>query len=118
MKLARTWIFSAILAVTLLATVPAMADPPPAHNPNTSVFTFNCSRGSQTRTFQAIAILQSASIAGQLLDGNGVVMFTHIEFNGQVVFDVPGQAGRPDLWSCTIEEAPGAVVVVMLTPRR
>jgi hypothetical protein len=117
MKSVRTWIFSAIVAVTLLASVPAMADPPPSSNPNTSVFTFDCRRGSETRTFQAIAILQSASIAGQLLDGNGVIVFTHIEFNGQVVFDVPGQAGRSDLWSCTIAEAP-AVVIALLTPRR
>ena len=70
MRLVRTGIVSAIVAVTLLASVPAMADPPPSHNPNTSVFTFACSRGSATRTFQAIAILQSASIAGQLLNGN------------------------------------------------
>jgi hypothetical protein len=118
MRLVRTGIVSAIVAVTLLAGVPAMADPPPSHNPNTSVFTFACSRGSETRTFQAIAILQSASIAGQLLDGRGVIVFTHIEFNGQVVFDVPGQAGRSDLWSCTIAEAPGAVVIALLTPRR
>jgi hypothetical protein len=117
MKMVRTAIFSAIVAMTFLATVPAMADPPPS-NPNTSVFTFDCSRGSETRTFQAIGILQSASIAGQLLEGNGVIVFTHIESNGQVVFDVPGQAGRPDLWSCTITEPPGAVVVALLTPRR
>jgi hypothetical protein len=74
MKFVRRGIFSAIVAVTLLASVPAMADPPPSFNPNTSVFTFDCSRGSETRTFQAIAILQSASIAGQLLDGNGVIV--------------------------------------------
>ena len=118
MNLVRRGIYSAIVAVTLLASAPAIADPPPSSNPNTSVFTFDCSRGSATRTFQAIAILQSASIAGQLLDGHGVIVFTHIEFNGQVVFDVPGQAGRSDLWSCTIAEAPGAVVVALLTPRR
>jgi hypothetical protein len=118
MRLVRPGILTAIIAVTLLASVPAMADPPPSHNPNTSVFTFDCSRGSETRGFQAIAILQSASIAGQLLDGKGVIVFVHIEFNGQVVFDVPGQSGRSDLWSCTIAEAPGAVVVVLLTPRR
>jgi hypothetical protein len=117
MRLVRRGIFSAIVAVTLLASVPAMGDPPPSSNPNTSVFTFDCSRGSATMTFQAIAILQSASIAGQLLDGHGVIVFTHLEFDGQVIFDVPGQAGRSDLWSCTIAEAPGAIVVAFLTPR-
>jgi hypothetical protein len=118
MKLMRAGIFSAIVALTLFASVPAMADPPPASNPNTSVFTFDCRRGSETRMFQAIAIFQSAAIAGQLLDGNSVIVFTHIEDDGQVVFDVPGQRGRPDLWTCTIEGAPGAVVIARLTPRR
>ena len=117
MKSVRTGIFAAIVAVTLLASVPAMADPPPS-NPNTNVFTFDCRRGSEARTFQAVGILQNAAVAGQLLDGHGVIVFTHIEFDGQVVFDAPGQAGRPDLWSCTIAEAPGASVVAKLTPRR
>jgi hypothetical protein len=63
--------------------------------------------------------VHDGGIDAQLLVGNGVIVFTHIDFNGQVVFDVPGQAGRPDLWSCTIAEAPGAVVVAaLLTPRR
>jgi hypothetical protein len=116
MRLLRIGIFSAILATTLLASVPAMADPPPT-NPNLSVFTFGCSRGSETQNFQAAGILQSAQIAGQRLDGHGVVIFTRIEIDGQVVFDIPGQAGRPDLWSCTIAEFPGAIVDVLLTPR-
>jgi hypothetical protein len=116
MKLVRIGVFSAILATTLLATVPAMADPPPT-NPNGNVFTFDCGRGSETQTFQAIGIFQSAQIAGQRLDGQGVVIFTHAEVNGQVVFDIPGQAGRPDLWTCTIAEAPGLIVDVLLTPR-
>jgi hypothetical protein len=116
-KLARTMIFSAIVAVTLLASVPSMADPPPS-NPNRIVLTFDCTRGSETQAFQAVGILQSLAVAGQRLDGTGVIVFTHIEFNGQVVFDVPGQAGRPDLWSCTIAEVPGVVIVARLTPRR
>jgi hypothetical protein len=52
------------------------------------------------------------------LDGTGAIVFTHIEIDGQVVFDVLGQAGRSDLWSCTIAEVPGAVVEAVLTPRR
>ena len=94
-----------------------MADPPPS-NPNTSVLTFICSRGSETQTFQAVGILQSLQVAGQRLDGTGVIVFTHIEIDGQVIFDVPGQAGRSDLWSCTVAEIPGAVFVVLSTPRR
>ena len=117
MKLLRTGILSAIVAVTLLASAPAMADPPPS-NPNANVLTFNCSRGSETRTFQAVGILQSLSVVGQRLDGTGVIVFTHLEIDGQVIFDVPGQAGRSDLWSCTIAEIPGAMVVVLSTPRR
>jgi len=117
MKVLRTGILSAIVAVTALASVPAMADPPPS-NPNTSVLTFTCSRGSETQTVQAVGILQSLQVAGQRLDGTGVIVFTHIEIDGQVIFDVPGQAGRSDLWSCTVAEIPGAVFVVLLTPRR
>jgi hypothetical protein len=117
MRLLRLGTILAIVAVPLLAGAPAMADPPP-NNPNTSIFTFDCSRGSETQIFQAIGILQSAQIAGQRLDGHGVIVFSHIEVNGQVVFDVPGQAGRPDLWSCTISEASGVIVNAFLTPRR
>ena len=116
MRLLRLGIILAIVAVPLLASSPAMADPP-STNPNISIFTFDCSRGSETQTFQAIAILQSASIAGQRLDGTGVAIFMHVEVNGQVVYDVPGQAGRSDLWSCTIAELPGVVADMLLTPR-
>ena len=116
MRLARIGTILVIVAVPLLASAPAMADPPPV-NPNTSVFTFDCSRGSETQTFQAVGILQSAQIAGQRLDGHGVIVFTHIEINGQVVFDIPGQAGRSDLWSCAIVEVPGASSDALLTPR-
>ena len=117
MRLVRRGVFSAVVAVTLLASVPAMADPPPS-NPNTNVFTFACTRGSETRNFQAVGILQSAAIAGHLLDGTGTVIFTHLEIDGQVIFDVPGQSGRSDIWSCTIAEVPGSLVNVKLTPRR
>ncbi len=117
MKLLRTGILSAIVAVTLLASAPAMADPPPS-NPNANVLTFDCSRGSERQIFQAVGILQNLAVVGQRLDGTGVIVFRHIEVDGQVIFDVPGQAGRSDLWSCTIAEAPGVVVVALLTPRR
>ena len=117
MKLLRSGILSAIVAVTLLASAPAMADPPPS-NPNANVLTFDCSRGSETQIFQAVGILQNLAVVGQRLDGTGVIVFRHIEVDGQVIFDVPGQAGRSDLWSCTIAEAPGVVVVALLTPRR
>jgi hypothetical protein len=115
MKLVRTVIVSAIVAVMVMASVPAMADPPPA-NPNRSVLTFDCRRGAGTQTFQAVGILQSLQVAGQRSDGTGVIVFTHIEIDGQVIFDVPGQSGRGDLWSCTIAEIPGAVIVARLTP--
>jgi hypothetical protein len=116
LKLARIAAISLIVATTLVAAAPAMADPPPT-NPNGNVLTFDCSRGAETQHFQAIGILQSLQISGQRLDGHGVIVFTHIEVNGQVVFDVPGQAGRSDLWSCTISEAPGVLVDAFLTPR-
>jgi hypothetical protein len=118
MKLLRIGTLLAVVALPLLASAPALADPPPT-NPNISILTFGCSRGSETQTFQAVGILQSLQIAGQRLDGHGVVIFTHIEDNGQVVFDIPGQSGRSDLWSCTVAElGPEVVFDVLLTPRR
>lgn len=82
---------------------PALADPPPEQNPNAGVFTLHCTRGAEAQTLETISIVQSAAIALQLLDGTGVIMYTHVEVNGQVVYDRPGQAGRTDLWTCTIE---------------
>jgi hypothetical protein len=116
MKLVRRGIFSSVLAVTLLGSVPAMAEPP-LSNPNASSYTFDCSRGSETLTFQAVSIVQSAALSLQLSDGNGVITFMHVEVNGQVVFDIPGQAGRSDLWSCTSPEFPGVVADMLVTPR-
>ena len=117
MKLLRIGTLLAIVAVSLLAGTPALADPPPS-NPNIDVFTFTCIRGSETQTFQAVGIAQSAQIAGQRLDGKGVIVFVRLEVNGQVLFEVPGQAGRSDVWSCSIAEKPGWVVNAFLTPRR
>jgi hypothetical protein len=106
-----------LLALAAVTASPAMADPP-ATNKNTSVFTFSCTRGStEAITFQAVGIAQSLQIAGQLLDGTAVVVFVRIVFNGQVVFEVPGQLDRPDLWSCTVAEVPGATFLVFFTPR-
>jgi hypothetical protein len=45
-------------------------------------------------------------------------VIVHIEeANGQVFFDVPGQADRSDLWTCTVREFPGGLAKVFLTPR-
>jgi hypothetical protein len=107
----------AVVSVSLLSSAPALADPPPEHNPNTVVWTFHCSRGGETLSFQAIGISQSAQIALQLLDETGIVTFTHVEVNGQVVYDIRGQADRSDLWTCTIEGFAGVIAQVFLTPR-
>ena len=72
MKLLRIGTLLAIVALPLLASAPAMADPPPT-NPNISVWDFACSRGSETLAFQAAAISQNQSLAGKILDGTGVV---------------------------------------------
>ena len=117
MKLARI-VAVVVMSVSLSSIAPALADPSPTNNPNTSIFTFDCSRGTETLSFAAIAIGQSQSISGHLLDGPGTVVFTHIEVDGQVIFDSPGQAGRSDVWTCTIEELTGVIVQVFLTPRR
>lgn len=105
-----------VIAVGVVSANPAMADPPPT-NPNTSILTFNCTRGTETTSFQAVGIAQSLQIAGQVLDGSAVAVSVRIVLNGQVVFEIPGQLDRPDLWKCTIAEIPGAVGLVFLTPR-
>ena len=117
MRLLRIGTILAIVAVPLLAGVPAMADPP-STNPNASPLTFSCVRGTETQTFQAMGIAPSAQVSGQRLDGKGVIVFVRLEIDGQVIFNVPGQSGRPDLWSCTVAENPSALVYAFLTPRR
>jgi hypothetical protein len=116
MKLARI-VAAVVISVSLTSIAPALADPPPTHNPNTSIWTFHCSRGVETLSFQSIGIVQSAQISGQIVDGGGTQIFTHVEVNGQVVYDIPGQADRSDLWTCTIEELTGVVAQVVVTPR-
>lgn len=103
------------LAMAVASASPALADPPPT-NKNTSVLTFNCARGTETTTFQAAGIAQSRQLAGQVLDSTAVVIIVRILVDGQVVFEIPGQVGRPDLWTCTIAEVPGGVGEVFLTP--
>ena len=105
-----------VLAMAVASTSPALADPPPA-NKNASVLTFNCARGTETTSFQAVGIAQSRQLAGQVLDSTAVVVIVRIFVDGQVVFEIPGQVGRPDLWTCSIAEVPGGVGEVFLTPR-
>ena len=105
-----------LMAFAVLSANPAFADPP-ATNKNNSVFTFSCARGSETAGFQAVAIAQSQSISGHLLDGTATVHFVRIVVDGQVIFEVPAQVDRPDVWSCTIAEVPGGAVLVFVTPR-
>lgn len=112
----RRLLVGVILALAVTSASPAFADPP-ATNKNASVFTFNCTRGTETTSFRAVAIAQSQSIAGHLLDATATVHFIRISLNGQVIFEIPGQLGRPDLWSCTIAEVPGGTVLIFLTPR-
>jgi hypothetical protein len=113
----RRVLFVALVATVLTSASSALADPPPENNPNAGVFTFHCTRGAETQSFETISIVQSAAIALQLLDGTGVIMYTHVEVNGQVVYDRPGQAGRTDLWTCTIEGFTGVVAQMFVTPR-
>jgi hypothetical protein len=98
-------------------TGPALADPPPG-NKNINPFTFDCTRGSESRHFVAIGIGQSAQIAGQIVGTNEVVMFVQLIDNGVVVFDIPGLSSSDTLWTCTIEEVPGVVVNVIIAPSR
>jgi hypothetical protein len=112
-------LLGALLATALTSASPALADPPLENNPNAGVFTFHCMRGAETQTFETVSIVQSAAIALQLLDGTGAIMYTHVEVEGRgVVYDRPGQAGRTDLWTCTIEGVDGVVAQMFVTPRR
>jgi|SRR5215212_11736885 len=118
MRLARTGATVVIMSATLLlASGTAMADPP-STNPNVIVFSVDCTRGLESESFQGVSIVQNQAIALQRLDGHGVFVYTHIELDGQVFFDVPGQAGRSDLWTCAIAQFPGAVFEGRLTPQR
>ena len=112
----RRVLLVAMLAAVLTAASPALADPPLEHNKNAGTRIFHCSREAVTQTFEATSIVQSAAIALQLVDGTGVIMFVHVEVNGQVVYDRPGQAGRSDLWTCT-EEGFTYVAQMLVTPR-
>jgi hypothetical protein len=117
MKLLRIGTLAAIVVLPLLASAPAMADPPPT-NPNMNVSTFNCVRGSETLAFQAVSITQNNAIALQLVGSTSVVHIVHVTVNGQVVLDIPGQSGRSDIWSCTSSfTGPGVVLDVFLSPR-
>jgi hypothetical protein len=106
----------ALLATALTSASPALADPPLEQNKNAGLLTLICSRGAEQRTFVAGGIVHSAAIGGPLVDGTGVIMFVHVEVNGQVVYDRPGLAGQSDLWTCT-EEGSTFIAQMLVTPR-
>ena len=117
MKLLRIGTLLAVVALPLLAAAPAMADPP-STNPNMNSSTFDCVRGSETLSFQAVSITQNQAIALQLVNSTDVVHIVHVTVNSQVVFDIPGQSERSDLWSCTASYVgPGVVLDVFLSRR-
>ena len=111
-------LFVLVLAsIALMLTIPheAIADPP-ATNKNADPLTFLCTRGTDAIQFQAVGIRQSAQIAGQVLTDHSVIVFVRLIVNGQVIFEVPGQAGRTDLWSCAVLSNPGVFVDAFITP--
>ena len=77
---------------------------------------FSVRGGTEVIQFQAVGIRQSAQIAGQVLTDNSVIVFVRLIVNGQVIFEVPGQAGRADLWSCAVLSNPGVFVDAFITP--
>jgi hypothetical protein len=109
----------ALASVALMLTVQhaATADPP-ATNKNADPLTFLCTRGTDVIQFQAVGIRQSAQIAGQVLTDHSVIVFVRLVVAGQIIFEVPGQAGRADLWSCAVLSNPGTFVDAFITPRR
>src|SRR5512132_2293445 len=117
MKLIRAIAVVAVVSVSLLLGAPAaLADPPLEDNPNAATYIFHCSRGTETQTFEGTSIVQNKAIALQLADGTAVMMFVHVEVNGQVVYDRPGLAAQSDLWTCT-QEGATYVAQMLVTPR-
>jgi len=116
MKLIRAIAVVGLVSVSLVWGAPALADPPLEDNPNAATYIFHCSRGTETQTFEGTSIVQNKAIALQLADGTGVMMFVHVEVNGQVVYDRPGLAAQSDLWTCT-QEGATYVAQMLVTPR-
>jgi hypothetical protein len=114
MKSRRVVLLLVTMALAIGAlSAPALADPP-SGNKNISPFTFDCTRGAETRHFVAIGIGQSAQITGQIAGTTEVVMFVQVIDQGVVVFDIRGLSTSDNLWTCTIEEVPGLVVKVAI----
>lgn len=80
------------LVVGGLGARAAMAGPDPDNNKNAVILTFTCGED----TFEVATIGHSAALAGQLVDGSGVVVLVQITVvdttTGEVIFtfDVPG----------------------------
>jgi hypothetical protein len=113
----RVFVLVSVLCAVFISPLQAAADIP-ITNKNAGPATFHCMRGSEHTTFVAVGITQSAAIAGQVLTNQSVVVFTRLLIDGQLIFEVPGQANRSDLWTCTVEEDPSVLVEAFLTPRR
>ena len=109
-------VVSLVIASALISASPAFADPP-STNKNVSPATFSCTRGTEQLQFEAVGIGQSAQIAGQVTTSNSVIVFVRLVINGQIIFEVPGQIGRSDLWSCAVTSNPGVFVDAFITPR-
>ena len=107
-----------LASISLMLTIPheAIADPP-ATNKNVAPASFLGTRGTEGFEFTAVGIGQSAQIAGQVLLDNSVIVFVRLIIDEQVVFEVPGQLGRSDLWSCAVTSDPGVFVDAFITPR-
>jgi hypothetical protein len=117
MKSLRVLLLVGLVALLVgSGTGSAFADPPQS-NKNVNPLTFDCTRGSETRSFVAIGIGQSAQITGQVVGTPEVVMIVQIVDQGVVVFDIAALSSRDAVWTCTIEEIPGAVARVLIMPR-
>ena len=82
-----------VVSLSLLSSVPALADPPPS-NKNIEPFTFDCMRGSESRHFVAIGIGQSAQIAGQI-QGTDEVLLIDCEEDRTQRRNTSDQVARP-----------------------
>jgi hypothetical protein len=93
----------ALLATALTSASPALADPPLDRNSNAEVVTFHCTRGAENANLRDSQHCAKRRDRPPARGWAGVIMFVHVEVNGEVVYDRPGQAGRSDLWTCTEE---------------
>jgi hypothetical protein len=99
----------------LAAAVPTASAAPPPQNPNARTAELTCDGGV---VFTTVSIATSAGSAGHVVAGVEATTFvlTQVEFEGNVVFSIPGPANATTVTGCTSPAYPGAVLEGFLVP--